>query len=115
MAQSIDVRKALGRQDQASPGGLSLPRVLANVKETIKDYKLAEQRPLALPGNVPATVFVGTCFGGGSTLVTIVAIDGTRLVNVTVGGRTGGGEFLAQAGKIVRSLRVFEPDLTAEE
>ena len=91
------------------------PRVLANVKATIKDYRLTEQRPLALPGNVPATVFVGTCFGGGSTLVTIVAIDGTRLVNVTVGGRTGGGGFLAEASKIARSLRVFEPDLTAEQ
>ena len=91
------------------------PRVLANVKVTIKDYKLAEQHSVTLPGNVPATLFFGTCFGGGSTLVTVVAIDGTRLVNVTVGGRTGGGDFAAEAGKIARSLRVFEPDLTAEE
>ena len=90
------------------------PRVLANIKATIKGYKLTEQRPVALPENVPATMFVGTCFGG-SALVTLVAIDGTRLVNVAVGGKAAGPEFLAEAKKITSSLRVFEPDLTAEK
>ncbi|MBI5724769.1 MAG: hypothetical protein HZA50_12475 [Planctomycetes bacterium] len=45
-------------------------------------------------------------------LITLYAIDGTRVVTVSVAAPTDNADAVAEIKKIAESLRVFEPDYT---
>jgi len=89
------------------------PIVIGNVKESVPGYKIVERTRTALPGNVPAAMLVATGRNEALTIVTLFAIDGLRLVNISgaVPGRAPND--IAEIKQIVKSLRLFEPDLSA--
>ena len=92
-----------------------IKQVKVNISASIADYKLTDSIPVTLPNNIPATLLTGTCFKGSSTVVTLVAIDGTRLINVTIGGKTTDPAFVAEAKAIAQSLRITQPMPAAQK
>ena len=92
-----------------------LPTVVSNLHRAIPNYLVLEKRGVALVGNVPAALITGEGHNGSHTIVTLVAIDGMRLVSVSAGVRGDRPGDVAELKRIVKTLRVFEPDLSGKE
>lgn len=90
-------------------------RVQANLKSSVTGYITTRHIPYSLPDNVPAHILIGSGNGGEVTLVTLVAIDGMRLVNVLASSPGNHPPHLAEIERIVRTLRVFEPTLNGRK
>lgn len=85
--------------------------VLANLTQTVPQYKLIERKDMTLADNVPAHLFQASCMDGRAVVLTLVANDGARLVNVTAGVPAERADLLKQALEMVKTLRVSEPAL----
>jgi len=86
------------------------PSVIAGLKRNIKDYRLLSRDPVTLTGNIPAVLIVGTTHGGKAWLLSLSAFDGKRLVQVTAGVPSDKPKLLPVMQRLVRTLRLSEPD-----
>ncbi|MHC4984303.1 MAG: hypothetical protein ACYTF6_14200, partial [Planctomycetota bacterium] len=75
-------------------------------------YKLADETRLVLPGNVPGVLMAITYGNGKVTVLTIMAVDGSRIVTVSSGAPTSMKQHLAELRTTLMTLRVFKPDYT---
>jgi hypothetical protein len=85
-----------------------------NLARSVAGYKRISRRTLYLADHVPAVLISGSCLDGKSMLLTLVAVDGERLVNVTAGADADATDELARLEKVLLSLRLFEPRLGQE-
>ena len=106
---SITLKEAKRPMDMAELA----PMVIRNLKQTVPGYRIIERRRMALPGNVPAKLLVASGRNDALTIVTLFAIDGLRLVNVSGAVPGHAPKDIAEIKRIVESLRIFEPDLSA--
>ena len=86
-----------------------LPKVLANLKKTVRQFELQQTRPLSLPGNVPAALLVGRGMAGRAAVIRLVAIDDKRVVSVAAAAGADKPQIAADLLRIVRTLRTFPP------
>ncbi len=91
------------------------PRVLGNLKRSTPGYITLESCPLTLPSNVPAMMIVGEAYDGSLAIVGLFAIDGRRLVSVLASAPGGQEKYVAEMKRILQTLRLFEPDLSAAD
>ena len=105
------------RVDDASPGlpvdGEEFVRDFqAGMRRRLRDYGIIERKDLILPGNVPAVLLVGQAFDAKVTILTVVALDGPRVLSATGAAQTANKRDLAEVRKALKTLRVFERDMT---
>lgn len=89
-----------------------MPRAVAELSRAIRDYVVLEQRRVQLTDGVPAVMITASSDGGARIIVTLIAIDSMRLVNVSATSRGSLSSHGRELQQIVQSLRVFEPDFS---
>ncbi len=89
-----------------------IPRAVAELSRAIRDYVVLEQRRVQLADGVPAVMITASSEGGSRIIVTLIAIDSMRLVNVSATSRGSLSSHGRELQQIVQSLRVFEPDFS---
>jgi hypothetical protein len=101
-----DVRKPVEMDDL-------LPSVIENLKAAMKGYSLVEHERFSLPDNVPAALVLGRIGEGDQrvTLVSVVAIEGRRIVAVTAAAPSK-PLLVDEIKRVAKTLRVFEPDMS---
>ena len=88
-----------------------LPLSVANLKSTIPGYIALGKRPLRLAGNVPAVMVTARGENDSLTLVTLIVIDGMRLISVSAASRGDHDRHVGKLQQIVQGLRLFAPSL----
>lgn len=86
--------------------------VEAAMRRVRDDYKLVERKDLVLPGNVPAVLLVWQLGDAEVPILTLTAFDGPRVLTVRGTASTADKRDLAEMRQVLKTLRVFEPDMT---
>ncbi len=75
-------------------------------------YTVIKREKVTLANGIPSVLITAKIHGGKAILLTVIAIDGERIMTVSTGAPTDMKDLLAELKKTLKTLRIFEPDYT---
>ena len=89
--------------------------VIGNFKQSVPGCTILRNSAVTLASKVPARLVIAHGHDNAVTLVTLFAIEGMRLVSVSLAAPSGPDADVVEMTRIARSLRIFDPDLSAKQ